>query len=158
MKTAGFIFLLLAIGYAFVNVSAREPRRLREAEGVYQLLCYIRGQMSAFSLPLPEIYAGFSDEALEKCGFLPLLREKGLAAALEKFSVADENGEVYILLSAFAGRLGQGFLQEELTLCNRVIDVYGGYVDRKRAECPGKRKLQGAMVLLCGGMVLLFFL
>lgn len=158
MKTAGFLLLLFTIGYAFVAVSEREPRRLREAEGLYHLLRHIRGQMAAFSLPLPEIYATFSDEALEKCDFLPTLRKRGLAAALDGFAVAEKEREVFLLLRRFADGLGQGFLQEELAFCDYVITVYSGYLDKKRAECPVKRKLGRAMVLLGGGMILLFFL
>ena len=75
-----------------------------------------------------------------------------------KVGWVEKEREVFLLLRRFADGLGQGFLQEELAFCDYVITVYGGYLDKKRAECPVKRKLGRAMVLLGGGMILLFFL
>lgn len=157
MRVAGLVLLMLGVAIAFWEASSREPRKLREAEGILLLLRHIRGQMSSFSLPLPAIYSSFSDPVLEKSGFLLLLREKGLSAALQSGMAFVPDKEIQALLSQFAEGLGRDFLAEQLSFCDYVMTVYTDHLDRYRQECPKKCRLHRSMVLLFGGMLLLFF-
>ncbi len=151
------LLLLLTLGI-WREVRRGEERRLREGEGFLQLLRYIRAQIACFATPLPEIYAAFENEALAACGFLAVLREGGIEAALAacRDSLHAEKAERKTLLEA-ARELGGGYREQQLATCDYYIGALEELCRTRRAEYPGRLRL-GRTLIFCGGGALLILL
>ena len=113
------------------------------------LLRHIRTQISCFSTPLPEIYASFENPALSDAGFLRVLRQDGLAAALGTCEVYLEEGERRMLLF-FAEELGNSYRTDQLALCDAYIAELARGCERKKNELPKKSKLYRSLILTGG--------
>ena len=159
MKAIGCLLLLGVTLYTAWSLALLRRRRLRLREGILCLLHHLSANLSCFSLPLSALYASFQNEALEACGFLSLLREAGLLAALEgtkdALSLSSEEREV---LYPFAEKLGKGYLGEEQALCRYAREGFERLYNSQREEFPKKRKTEGALVVTGGLMVILLFL
>ena len=96
--------------------SAYADRRLGEMGGISALILHIESRLGRTLDYGAELYRGFDDEFLEKCGFLPLLREgKAPSDAFheaKKSMVLPSEAETLVenLLSSF----GKGYKDQEI--------------------------------------------
>jgi stage III sporulation protein AB len=161
MPVLGFLGALLLlgsfgyVGYALVGV---EHRRVRQTEGFLLLLRHIRNGIVCFSAPIEEIYAGFQNESLEECGFLPALRQGGFAYALQacRHSLLLEAEELHTL-SAFAGEVGKSYSREQASICDYTMGELEQALRHRREEAP-RRARAAASLALCAGLALLILL
>ena len=149
LKTVGALLLFGISLYAAMESGQSLRRRMLQGEGMLQLLRHIRTQISCFSTPLPEIYASFENPALSDAGFLRVLRQDGLAAALDACEVCLEESERRMLLS-FAEELGNSYRTDQLALCDAYIDELAAVCERKKNELPKKSKLYRSLILTGG--------
>ena len=110
-------------------------------------------------LDSPRAWAeGYKGGALEECGFLDLLRGGvGIADAYEGSRAGRNLSDVSddILTDCFS-RLGDGYLDTELSLIDAAIDKLSAEEKRAAAELPRKRKAMGAVLGACAcGIVIL---
>ena len=96
--------------------SAYVDRRLGEMRGLSALILHIESRLGRTLDYGAELYRGFSDEFLEKCGFLPFLREgKPLSDA---FSEAKTSmllpDEVSTLVDNLFSSFGRGYKDQEI--------------------------------------------
>ncbi|MBP3437340.1 MAG: hypothetical protein J6K61_05490 [Clostridia bacterium] len=159
MRAMGVFLLLGVTGYLAFFVSLRRQRHLALREGLLLLLYHLSANLESFSIPLSQIYASFQNDALEKSGFLPTLRQAGLYGALcaHKHNLAlsqEEEG----LLYPFAKQIGKGFLKEEQALCRYTKESFEGLYGTAKRELPKKRKMEAALVVSGGLMVILLFI
>lgn len=158
IKCLGILTLLFITVYFAFEVTMMEKRKLRQAEGFMLFLRHVRAQISCFCTPLTDIFSGFSNDALEECGFLPVAREGNLSCAVDK-----SKGKIYLeeeeinMLSAFASQLGSSYRNEQLEICDYYIGEFENLFNRVRDEHPKKAKLFRGVVLT-GGLMLIVVL
>jgi stage III sporulation protein AB len=154
----GALLLLGSFGYVGYTLVYMEHQRVRQTEGVLLLLRHIRNGIVCFAFPIEEIYAGFQNESLEACGFLPALRQGGFAHALQvcRHSLWLEAEELRTL-SAFAGEVGKSYSHEQARLCDYTAGEIEQALHRRREEAP-RRARAAASLALCAGLALLILL
>lgn len=157
MKTVAVLLLCFACASVAVLVLRAEKEKCESAEGIYLLLLHIRHGVCEERLPLPEIYASFENAALEKNGFLPLLREKGLAHALSLTPLPLPEARVRAL-TLYAGELGGRFAAEEALANQKECEAMHLWLEEYRKDLPRRLKIKRTLSLCVGGMILLFLL
>lgn len=145
----------LYLGFLFSRVQNERQARL---ECFLQLFRFIETEISCYQTPLADIYARFEGEALDKCGFLSCLREKGMAEALvlcrASLTLSDEE---YALLADFAGELGKSYRDEQLRGCEYYRRLLEKYCDEGRRALPARLKLCRSLSL-SGGLLAVIIL
>ncbi|MGN1095645.1 MAG: stage III sporulation protein AB, partial [Eubacteriales bacterium] len=94
----------------------REKRRLSECEAFLDLFEYVKNQIHFFLTPTKEIYRGYENDTLEKCGFLAELR-------------SHENDEVYEDI----WRISFEKIKSKLSLSDKqrsIIKSFGDYIGK----------------------------
>jgi hypothetical protein len=145
------VFLTLAYGFL-----RRERRCRREMEGLLLLLRALRGQIDCFSRPWREVVAEFENEALESCGFLPVLREQDFPRALERGRGAWD-AETARVLAAFGGGVGRSYKAEQVALCDWALSELEAAEKRQKEEGPRRARLSASLTVV-GGLALLLLL
>lgn len=118
----------------------------------------MRAKMRCY-LDSPRAWAeGYCGGPLEECGFLDLLREgvgvaeayRGTRANMSLSDICDT------LITDCFSRLGEGYLDTELSLMDLTIDKLSSEEKRAAEELPRKRKAMGAVLGACAcGIVIL---
>lgn len=143
-------------GAVYINGIAEEKKRL---SALHLLMKTIRARIACFSEPLNKIYEDFYDEALDTCGFLSVLKEKGLAFALkEKEASLFLPKEATEQLCGFASLLGKSFTEDQLKHCDYYLERFEDTLARLEEEYPRKRKLAKTLSLSLGLLAFLLLL
>lgn len=157
MTAVGFVLWMTAVFIFLSHLTREERRRVEECEGLLLMLRHLRARVSAYSLPRDEIYRTFSHLALEKCGFLLLLREKGLKTALSSKTLALD-GEMLRPLVLFAEGEGERLKEEELSAVSLAIEETEACLADAKRRLPERLRLSRTLVLTGGMMVAIFLL
>ena len=140
--------LLLVGAYIFISRYKRYlTLRVEESESFLRLVEHLRAEISCRLTPLGELLCLYTDEALERVGFLPFVREGvGVNEAYSRcergLSVGREGQE--ILRRLFA-ELGRRYKAETLATLDRAREELGAYTARLESELSDDVKLAGAM-------------
>ena len=156
MLRVGGALLLLAGALLFaIDATAAEQKKLRLLEGLLLLVRHIRREIEGPRTPMPQILSSFTHGALEECGFLPVLREAGLAAALcQCREMMPLSGEEMRTLSGFAATLGRSGAKGQVELCDRTAAELERSLAKRREEVPRRTRvlqtlsISGALMLL----------
>lgn len=168
-KLVGCIFLLLAGLWGAVSMRRFEYRRLRVLDGYLALLAYVKGQISCFATPLPDILAGADPRILAAClGLdagrretpppLSLPTEEPILPHLLRESHPYLEEETERLLSAFTGEVGKTFRAEQIARCDYYLEALTEERRRLFRSLPARLRL-GTALPLClslGAMVILW--
>ena len=159
MGTVGaliILFLTFYVGFLFSRMQRGRQRRL---ECFLQLIRFMESEISCYQTPLDDIYRRFEGESLEECGFLAVLREKGMIAALaecrHKLCFSDEE---YRLLTEFSGELGKSYREEQLRFCEYYRRMLENYCAEGREELPGRLKLCRSLTVTGGLLLVILFI
>lgn len=157
-RVLGLLAIFGATFFAARCYGDAEQRRVAEAEGLLSLLIHLRLTLGTYALPLADIYASFQNEALERAGFLPTLRQEGMQAALTAAAPMGLGQEELSPLLQFAAQLGRHFLEDELRAADRVIAHLSAVVEERRRDAPRRKKLGRALFATGGAMIALLFI
>lgn len=128
-------------------------------EGLLRLARFIRSRIDCFSSPLDSIYADFSDEALNTCGFTEILRNDGLTAAIEaKKDTLSLSEETYDLIIRFSAELGKSFSDEQVRHCDHYIALIDEKANSAASELPKKCKTVKTLCIAAGAMAALLLI
>ena len=145
-----FLCAHLALAYGFLR---RERYRRSETEGLLLLLRALRGQIECFSRPWREVVAEFENDALEKCGFLPALREADFARALKQGGGAWE-ADVARTVTVFGDGVGKSYKDGQVALCDWALGELETVLKRQKEEGVRRARLSASLTLV-GGLALL---
>ena len=139
--------------------SAYVDRRLGEMRGLSALILHIESRLGRTLDYGAELYRGFSDEFLEKCGFLPFLREgKPLSDA---FSEAKTSmllpDEVSTLVDNLFSSFGRGYKDQEIERLRRARDELDKKITTLREESDKNKRVVNALLfgITASGAILL---
>lgn len=126
-------------------------RRVEEYRGLVSLLSHAECEISKFLAYGSALWRDFQHDGLERCGFLPALRESGslyqaLEAAGDKMSLSSSAREG---LSAQFQRLGRGYVDKELSLIGEIKQGLSAELESESAEAEKNKRV--ARALLLGG-------
>ncbi len=158
LKFTGLLLIFCCFAMGGNALALAERERIARGDGLILLIRSIRQGAAYFRQPLGEIYADFSCPALEKNGFLALLREKGMAEAF--FSCKADFGYddfTQNRLSEFVSTLGRLPLEEQLIACDQILLLLEEKAAEGKAGYPKKNKLYRTlgMALGIGAVILL---
>lgn len=158
LQTVGAFLLSAAAYLACARRSDYELSEMRREDGFAALLSLIGVLSGAGGIPLSAVYARFCDEALERCGFLSRLREKGLFAALsETGETALQNKAALDILLRFAKEIEVCPNTESAAkCCEKYRALYGAEIERTREKKKTHAALLRKMGFFAACFVLLF--
>lgn len=158
-RMIGALLILIASGAAGFAASRLFYQRVLQLEAFTRLISHIAAEIDSFSSPLDRIFAGYRDETLEKCGFLPALRRSGGAAALDEcggrlYLTAAERAE----LVKFLGGIGRRGRDETARHCAFYEKRLAALAQSARGELAGQMKVCRTLGLLAGAMLAILLL
>ena len=151
LKWGAVVLMLLVALFIGREYSAYMERRLAQMRGFSSLFSHAEEMISKYLSPADAIVSDFTDPELEKCGFLPALREgKDLLGAFEACSgqLALTSGmkrEIGEFLSGF----GRGYKDGEL----KRISAFRRRLEQEMASCAesAQKDVKAVRALLFGG-------
>lgn len=146
----------LAFGSLYVGQLQSESHRI---EGFLRLIRFIRGRIECFHQPLSRIYSDFSNEALNACGFLPVLRRNGFSVALAQ--TQDRLGlsqDMVAILGHFSSELGKSPVSEQIRHCDRTLRELEEEYARHLNTLPTRIKLARTLSAAAAAMAVILLL
>lgn len=144
----GLLGAVLVIGAgtsAGAVIVSRKEKALHELCGITRLTAYLATEIAHTRRPLDELIDLFSDQRLEKSGFLPKLRESRSVSyecrwneAMKLLSVENDTAE---LCAAVGDGLGASALDDEITRLGILAAKLKECVERERDSLLRERKV-----------------
>lgn len=151
LRWCGAALIMLCALFCGREYSAYAERRICEGAGLLALLLHIEKMIDSYLAPGGELLVGFSDEWLEKCGFLGKMREGGVAAfptAADSLAVGES---IKKRLSDYFSGFGKGYKESELARLRECISDCKKMLSEEREELEKSVKVTRALLL--GGAV-----
>lgn len=165
MKSLGLLLVCFSPVYIGLRFSSLAKKELFELEGFIAMVREIQYGISFSLAKQGDIFKAFTHPALEKNGFLPLLRTlpvgsesiltQGLHLGGKQLSV---DREVKKILLSFAAGLGKVSLERQMAECELCIKRLEHIAAEKRTRLPAQQKLSRSLGFLIGGCTLLILL
>ena len=129
--------------------SAYAERRAGEGESFIRLLAHIEKMIDSYLLPHGELFLGFSNEWLEKCGFLAKLREgSGLSSAFssarDRLAISEP---IKARLAEYFSGFGKVYKEAELSRLRECRTDVEKMLSLERAELEKSVKVTRALLL-----------
>ena len=128
--------------------SAYADRRLGEMGGISALILHMESRLGRTLDYGAELYRGFDDEFLEKCGFLPLLREG--RPLYDAFSEVRSSmilpNDVADLVEKFFSSFGKGYKDQELERLRRARAELDKKITTLREESDKNKRVVNALL------------
>lgn len=155
LRWGGAILLIVVALYISREYEKYLGRRISEYRGLCSMIAHVEEMISKYLAHGDGLWRDFRCDALEKCGFLPAVREgKGLYSALEscsdKMSLSREAKE---RLSQSFKKLGRGYMDGELDNLSLLKDNLAEECERE--SIAAEKNIKVARALLLGGALTL---
>ena len=169
-KLIGSGLLLLVSGYVALAVRRFEYRRLRVLDGYISLICFIKGQIDCYAMPLTDILSRADPLILANCLGLETPRTATLTfpgwgmggemplPAMVRESRLYLQPETERLLSGIAGELGSMYRAEQVSRCDYYIQALTEERRKLYETMPARLRTCSTLCLCCavGAAVLLW--
>lgn len=157
LKIAGGLLLLLGAYLISEEYSAYAKRRIEQNLGILALLSHAEGMIERYLAFGRELWEGFENEALEKCGFLSELKQgravgSAFSLCLDRFCLSEE--AVKRLKELFSS-LGRGYKEEEV---RRIFEFRKSYAVLSEEEGAELEKSVGVVRAISIGAALVIFI
>ena len=139
--------------------SAYADRRLGEMGGISALILHMESRLGRTLDYGAELYRGFDDEFLEKCGFLPLLREG--RPLYDAFSEVRSSmllpDEVADIVDGLFSSFGNGYKDQEIERLRRARAELDKKITTLREESDKNKRVVNALLfgITASGAILL---
>ena len=150
-KWGGIALVMISALLVSREYSRRLDRRISEYRGLVDLIAYAECEITKSLAHGVGLWQGFSEDALEKCGLLPLLREgESLKNAFDKCKGKMAlSAEASDRISAMLAPLGRGYRDSEIRLLGEIKDGLSKELDIESESAEKNKKI--AKALLLGG-------
>ena len=161
MRIFGALLIIAACYSTGVSLSKNESDKARAIDSLLKLLSYMKRRISAERTPIFDIFSSFSDDFLEKRGFLPILRSHRFESGNlwdTAVGTIPVNTETKSELMHFGMDLGLLNLDEQLRRIESCTDFLNAERTRLRESLPKKQKSIKSFWLLSGvlAVIILF--
>lgn len=166
MKYIGLFFVFAAPLFCGFRVASHYKSELLQLEGFLAMLQHIKYEVSSFLTKQSDIFSGFKNAALEKCGFLPALRayefdcEDSMltGALLHSGHLLAADAETRRILLLFAESLGKVSAAEQAVMCDNYSQLLRDGYEGKKKEITARVKLSRTLGFAMGFGLLLLLL
>jgi len=164
VKYIGMIIVAVSCTAGGFLFSDRIKLRLNQIESFIRFFDYIIKYIDIYKYPVEKIFAGYSDEVLEKCGFLNKLAKNGRVNGLfsNPWEISLEEcknegliffkDEEYAIIKGFGARLGSGRADEQLGHMNLYREKLSVLYNEERDKETNTSK----MYKISGGLLGIF--
>lgn len=148
VRFLGGVLILLGCFLYARDFQLRQRQEILVLKGYLELIDHVRMQIEHFSLPVSKI--------LSECDHIGAGTVSQLLETIEADKVlsAEEKKE----LRTWAGRLGDGYKEEQIARCVFAREKLKGYMDKHTSEYPGKVKANNALSFLVGASLILLLI
>ena len=159
MKIFGLCFVFAACALTGYLVSRSGLRSIEYLHSLISFVSFVRHRIEYFRSELPVIFSEYEDRYLEKIGFLKVLRESGLAAALEYCGRDIVLGQSeYRILTGFANSLGKSDAESQIRSCRSVIEALEEKLRKMNEEYPKQKKISQTLGILSGALLVILLI
>ena len=137
--------------------SREEEKRLHILMGLAAFCRYVGEEIKAYRTPLFKIFSDFENDALSEAGFISLLRNEGITAAVSSLEGITDR-EVQRELLHFAGELGGGDTESQQTLCTLTLERLERALEEFRLSYTERKRMYKLLPLLLGASVIILLL
>ena len=155
IKALGIILIFFVICGGGMVMGGYLRSVSQKLSGFCRLIGAVRSGIESYSLPLEEIYSGFSDEMLEKCGFLNDLKKNGFEPALKKCDLSGIGDGAKDALFTVASGLGKSPKQDQIRLCDSALSELERDLQKERDMLQGKLKIVRTVTLTAAMMAVI---
>lgn len=149
--------LILAASLALAHCLAAAARAgVAQTEAYLDLLRRIRRQIACYSRPFGEICRRLEPELLAACGLGETAPGASFSAMLDGAALCLP-AEAERVVRSFAGELGQGYLAEQLALCDAAVAELDAIAASSCRRLPEQLRLIRC-ACLCGGLAVILLL
>ncbi len=137
-KALGSVFILVAGFYFSKNIKCSCNDRIKSAEALYDLICYIRGKISSFCMPFSDILSGVERGKLDSLGF----SEPYPASAFEFYEAFEKrsDGELYDIVESFFKRERGASKDDEIKNCDIALEKLSLLIEKRSDDKKTKEK------------------
>ena len=151
IKWGGIALVMIGAMLVSREYDRRLDRRIAEYRGLVNLIGHAEAEITKSLAHGSGLWQGFSDDALEKCGLLPLLREgESLKNAFDKCKCKMSlSAEARDRISSLFAPLGRGYRDSEVRMLGEIKDSLSAELDSQSESAEKNKKI--ARALLLGG-------
>ena len=164
-RLLGYAVIFLCPAAVGMLMGRRAESETRKLEAVILMIEHIRYEIGERMTPQNELFKRFENTALEKCGFLGVLKkcradgEKSvLSKALEIYGDLFTEKRCNMMLEDFSESLGRLSQSAQLERCGRYCERFNSEYIEKSAKIQSEKKLCRSMGILCGAAAVLILL
>ncbi len=145
-KYLGLLCLVLAGVFGLVRALQKEKKRLEVARQWAELIATVRHKIDCYLSPLDKILSELGSPA-----------GRSALTSLLKDSRPYLSEKQYALIEEFTVYIGQGFREEQLVLCDRILAALAPLYQQQEAEHPRRVRVLTALSV-CIPLSLVIFL
>ncbi len=153
MRIIGAFAIAICCYLAGCSFSAKQKAICARLRGMIKLLEYMYERIKNSAVPMADIFAAFSDSALEKSGFLPELRVHGAAGFANAVNMLDLPPDCMSELECFGGTLGTLCSDDQLSEILSAKNELRRHYDDAVQKLPAKQKVTRAVWGLAGALI-----
>lgn len=166
IRIIGAVLILWVSMYIGTALSLDGTRRVRQNAAFCRLLSAIVQGISGMRLSILSVISDFSDETLERCGFLPMARARIACGEVqdiigEAVRGLQEEGRLSLddaeiaLLCAYSREAGTTDAASEVRRCEYYLQKLSAIGETAAAEAPKKSKVYRAVSFAVGALCVL---
>lgn len=150
------ILIVSAVYYSYVLIH-HAGIRLSQLEDTGALILFIRNHIESFMTPITEILRSFKGYSVYFEEFVCAAQELGMCEAMEcgKLEIGPDAEKV---LFEFSKKIGSGFKEDELRLCNYCHSAITEILKKEREDLNRKMKMYKTLPIMTAMSAVLILL
>ena len=159
----GYMLIILCPAAAGFLLSHTVKERLKRVEGAIELVRHCRYKVCDRLCPQNEIFMDFDNSALERCGFVTLLRSLDVSGGPILYRALKSCPDIwdkktYTVLNDFARTLGNLNGRSQAESCDHCISALCLIYEKMNSTSEADMKLYRSMGMLTGVMTALLLI
>ena len=155
VQMVGACLLLIAAAAVVIRLRIDEKRYIQSLQCAVRIIRHAKRKISLFGTPTEDILCDFDDSGCAK--YLCVRKDVGFHAGVAPVSAALHKQE-QALFDHFAERLGQGYKEDALKLCDFTLSCLEEKTAKAEIEYPSRMKLYTALPILFAVSLFVLFL
>ena len=156
-KIIGSVAIVIAALTLYLEMQHFEKLKIKQINSFIMFIEYIKNQIECFLLPIDVIISACDEDLIKSCGInIDYKKAKKIDDLLEHTDFYC-NSDCIELMKQFSNNFGQGYLQEQIRLCDYYRSELIKQRDKFKDKCIKEKKLKLA-ICLCASLSLILLL
>lgn len=151
-----YIGICMVIGislYASYCIKRQGENRIQCYSAICDMIEYIKNQIEYFCTPTEDLMRTYSNEFLEKSGFIRDLERNDWSVAIENNKYIDEHSKT--VLEDFSRKLGKSSKEQQIANCEYAIAALSKKYEVCKDEIPKRIKAYSTLAVIVGFMIII---